>query len=170
MDSVNISACLSAKHVTLGASLSLVRGHYLISMTHYDVLFLLFKLLNLILYLKTLNWHFCYFLSNIVILFFFSTYFLIISHYAQIFQMWHYQICNTLFISHFLVKRMVWHYCIEVRLYWTLLTLYFKKCIQNWTSSCRPHWTLWLEWAGRCSEELSCFVPRKWDRKPPYKK
>ena len=39
----------------------------------------------------------------IVILFWFSTlFFLIISHYAQIFKMWHnYQICHTLFISHF---------------------------------------------------------------------
>ena len=34
-------------------------------MTHYDVLSLLFKLL--ILYLKTLNRHLCYFLLNIVI-------------------------------------------------------------------------------------------------------
>ena len=54
-------------NVTLGASLSLVRGLYLISMTHYDVLSLLFKLLNLILYLKRLNSHLCYFLLNIVI-------------------------------------------------------------------------------------------------------
>ena len=37
-------------NVTLGASLSLVRGLYMISMTRYDVLSLLFKLLNLILY------------------------------------------------------------------------------------------------------------------------
>ena len=51
--------------------MSLVRGLYLISMTHYDVLSLLFKLLNLILYLKTLNSHLFYFLFNIVI--FFST-------------------------------------------------------------------------------------------------
>ena len=62
-------------NVTLGASLSLVRGLYLISMTHYDVLSLLFKLLNLILYLKTLNSHLCYFLLNIVIFICFSTYF-----------------------------------------------------------------------------------------------
>ena len=40
-------------NVTLGDSLSLVRGLYLISMTHYDVLSLLFKILNLILYLET---------------------------------------------------------------------------------------------------------------------
>ena len=36
------------------------------SVTHYDVLSLLFKLLNLILCLKTLNSHLCYFLLNIV--------------------------------------------------------------------------------------------------------
>ena len=42
-------------NVTLGASLSLVRGLYLISMTHYDVLSLLFKLLNLILYFKNIE-------------------------------------------------------------------------------------------------------------------
>ena len=42
---------------------------------HYDVLSLLFKLLNLILYLKTLNSHLCYFLSSIVIFICFSTYF-----------------------------------------------------------------------------------------------
>ena len=60
-------------NVTLGASLSLVRGLYLISMTHYDVLPLLFKLLNLILYQKTLNSHLCYFLLNIVIFICFST-------------------------------------------------------------------------------------------------
>ena len=53
----------------------LVRGLYMISMAHYDVLSLLFKLLNLILYLKRLNSHLCYFLLNIVILFVFSTYF-----------------------------------------------------------------------------------------------
>ena len=35
---------------------------------------------------------------------------LIISHYAIIFQMWHYQIWHTLFMSHFLLKRMVWCY------------------------------------------------------------
>ena len=38
--------------VTLGASLSLVRGINLISMTHYERLSLLLKLLNLILYSK----------------------------------------------------------------------------------------------------------------------
>ena len=42
-------------NVTLGASLSLVRGLYLISMTHYDVLSLLFKLLNLNIYFKIFN-------------------------------------------------------------------------------------------------------------------
>ena len=62
-------------NVTTWASLSLVRGLYIISMTHYDVLSLLFKLLNLILYLRTLNSHLCYFLLNIVFLNFFSTYF-----------------------------------------------------------------------------------------------
>ena len=40
--------------VTLGASLSLVRGLYLILITRFDVLSLLFKLLNVILYSKTL--------------------------------------------------------------------------------------------------------------------
>ena len=40
------------KNVTLGASLSLIRGLKVIPMTHYDVLSLLFKFLNLILYLK----------------------------------------------------------------------------------------------------------------------
>ena len=49
-------------NVTLGASLSLVRGHYMISMTHYDLLSMLFKLLNLILYLKKLNVIFVIFL------------------------------------------------------------------------------------------------------------
>ena len=62
--------------MTLGASLSLVRGLYLISMTHYDVLSLLFKLLNLNLYFKTLNPHLCCFLLNIVSFICFSTYFL----------------------------------------------------------------------------------------------
>ena len=47
--------------------MSLVRGLYLISMAHYDVLSLLFKLLSLNLYLKTLNSHLCYYLLNIVI-------------------------------------------------------------------------------------------------------
>ena len=60
-------------NVTLGASWSLVRGLYLISLTHYDVLSLLFKLLNLILYLKTLNSLLCYFLLNIVIFICFCT-------------------------------------------------------------------------------------------------
>ena len=54
-------------NVTLGAFVSLVRGLYLILMAHYDVLSLLFKLLKLILYLKRLNSHLCYFLLNIVI-------------------------------------------------------------------------------------------------------
>ena len=62
-------------NVTLGASLSPVRGLYLFSMTRYDVLSLLFKLLDLILYLKTLNSHLCYFLLNIAIFILFSTYF-----------------------------------------------------------------------------------------------
>ena len=57
-------------NVTLGASLSLVRGLSLISRTHYDVhRSLLFKLLNLILYSKTLNSF--YFLLNIVFIYFF---------------------------------------------------------------------------------------------------
>ena len=47
----------------------------MISMTHYYVLSLLFKLLDLILYLKTLNSHLCYFLLNIVNFIYFSTYF-----------------------------------------------------------------------------------------------
>ena len=55
--------------------MSLVSGLYLISMAPYDVLSLLFKLLNLILYFKTLNSHLCYFLLNIVIFICFSTYF-----------------------------------------------------------------------------------------------
>ena len=53
--------------MTSRASLSLVRGLYLISMTHYDVLSLLFELFNLVLHLKTLNSHHCYFLLNIII-------------------------------------------------------------------------------------------------------
>ena len=40
-------------NVTLEASLSLVLGLYLIPMTHYDVLSMSFKILNLILYLET---------------------------------------------------------------------------------------------------------------------
>ena len=59
---------------------------------------------------KTLKSCICYFLFYIVISFWFSTYLLIISHYAQIFKMSHYQICHTLFISHLMVKRMVWYY------------------------------------------------------------
>ena len=47
----------------------------MISMTHYDELSLLFKLLNLLLYLKACNPHLCYFLLNIAILIFISTYF-----------------------------------------------------------------------------------------------
>ena len=63
-------------NVTIEASLSLVRGLSLISMTNlYDVLSLLFKLLNFILYLKIVNSHLCYFLLNIVIFICFSTYF-----------------------------------------------------------------------------------------------
>ena len=57
-------ACLtsmSTKQYDIRSFLSLVRGLYLNLMTHYDVLSLLFKLLNLILYLKTLNSHLCYF-------------------------------------------------------------------------------------------------------------
>ena len=42
-------------NVTLGASLSLVRGLYLILLTHYDVLSFLFKLLNLNLYLRNIE-------------------------------------------------------------------------------------------------------------------
>ena len=61
--------------VTLGAPLSLVRGLHLISMTRYDELSLLFKLLSLSIYLKPLNCHLCYFLLIIVISNFFSTYF-----------------------------------------------------------------------------------------------
>ena len=49
------------------ASLSLVRGLYLISTTHCDVLFLLFKLMNLISYFKTLISHLCYFPLNIIL-------------------------------------------------------------------------------------------------------
>ena len=52
-----------------------LRGLHLILMTHYDVLSLLLTLTNLILYLKTLNSHLCYFLLNIVIFIYFSTYF-----------------------------------------------------------------------------------------------
>ena len=61
-------------NVTLGASLSPVRGLYPLLMAHYDVLSLLFKLLNLILYLKTLNSHLCCFLLRIVIFICFFTY------------------------------------------------------------------------------------------------
>ena len=71
----------------------------MISTTHYDVLSLLFKLLNLILYLKTLNSHLCYFLLNIVIFICFSTYFFdnitLCINFSNV-----YQICHTLFISH----------------------------------------------------------------------
>ena len=42
-------------NVTLGASLSLVRGLYLVSMTHYDVLSLFSKLLSLILNVKKIE-------------------------------------------------------------------------------------------------------------------
>ena len=62
--------------MTLGASLSLVRGLYMISMTRYDVPSLFFKLLNLILYFKKLYSHLCYFLMNFVILICFPTCFL----------------------------------------------------------------------------------------------
>ena len=61
--------------MTLGASLSLLRGLYLISMTYYDVLSLLYELLNLILYLKTLQSHLCCFLLDIMMFVCFSTYF-----------------------------------------------------------------------------------------------
>ena len=44
-------------------------------MTRYDVLSLLVRLLNLILYLKSLNSHLSYFLWNVVVLICFSTYF-----------------------------------------------------------------------------------------------
>ena len=57
------------------AHLSLERGLYLISMTHIDVLSLLFKLLNLISYLKTLTSHLYYFLLSIVLFICFPTYF-----------------------------------------------------------------------------------------------
>ena len=57
---------VAQNNVTLGASLSLVRGIYLISMTHYGVLSLIFKILNLILYFKKLNSHLCSFLLSIV--------------------------------------------------------------------------------------------------------
>ena len=50
-------------NVTLGASLSLVRGLDLISMSRYGVLSLLFELL--ILYFKTSNCHLCYFLGTL---------------------------------------------------------------------------------------------------------
>ena len=69
--------------MTLEASLSLVRELYLISMTHYNVLLLLYTILNYILHSKTLKSRICYFLFYIVILYWFSTYFLIISHYVQ---------------------------------------------------------------------------------------
>ena len=62
-------------NVTSGASLSLVRGLYLFSTTHSDVLSLLFKLLNLISYLKTLKFSSCYFLLNTVSFIYFSKYF-----------------------------------------------------------------------------------------------
>ena len=62
-------------NVTSRTSLFLVRSLYLISMTHYDALSLLFKLLNFKLYLKTLNFHLCYFLLSIVFFICFSTYF-----------------------------------------------------------------------------------------------
>ena len=61
--------------MTLGASLSIVTCLCLISMTYYDVLSLLFKLLKLILYFKRLNSHLSYFLLNIIIIICFSTYF-----------------------------------------------------------------------------------------------
>ena len=60
MTSISLPA-FRQNNVTLGASVSLVRGLYQISMTHYDVLSVLFKLLNLILYLKILISHLCYF-------------------------------------------------------------------------------------------------------------
>ena len=69
------SPAFRQNNVTLETFVSLVRGLYLISMTHYDVLSLLFKLLNLNLYLKTSNSHLCYLLLNIVLSFAFSTYF-----------------------------------------------------------------------------------------------
>ena len=63
-------------NVTLRASLCLVRGLYMISMTHsYDVLSLLFKLLNWFYIFKTLKSHLCYFLLNLVVFICFSTYF-----------------------------------------------------------------------------------------------
>ena len=52
---------------------------------------------------------------------------LLISHFAKVFQMWQYQICNTLLISHFLVR--VWHNHV---------------CICNFKSKSKssdtPHW------------------------------
>jgi hypothetical protein len=46
--------------VILEASLSLVRGLYMISMKHYDVLLLLFTILNYIFHSKTLKSCICY--------------------------------------------------------------------------------------------------------------
>ena len=62
------------------------------------------------LHSKALKFHICCFLFYMVIHFDFLPIFLMILHYAQIFKMWHYQICHTLVISLFLVNRMVWHY------------------------------------------------------------
>ncbi len=62
-----------------------------------------FTILNKILHSKSLKPRIFYFPFYIVILFWFSTYFLIIS-----------QLCHNLFISHVLVKRMVWHYIIPL--------------------------------------------------------
>ena len=50
-------------NVTLGASLSLVRGLYLVSMTHYDVLSLFFQAFEFDFKCKKkVNSHLCYFL------------------------------------------------------------------------------------------------------------
>ena len=73
MDDIGTSTCLLLKQCDIRSFFVLVRGLYMISMTHYDVLSLLFKLLNSILYSKTLISHLCYFLLNTLIFVCFST-------------------------------------------------------------------------------------------------
>ena len=118
--------------MSLEASLSVVRGLCLISMTHCDVLLLLFTILNKILHSKTLKSRIiCYFLFYIVILFWFSTIFLIIS-----------QSCHTLFISHFMLKRRVWHYQgsgVALNLRWILQSDLFSNFQER--NTCYNHWS-----------------------------
>ena len=119
-------------NVILGASLPLLRGLNLILMTNYDMLSLLFKRLNLILYLKTLNSHLCYFLLNIAIFISFSTYFLdSITSCINLPNMTLSNMSHLVYITHF-VKQMVWHYR-GLIVEWST---WFERVIQSLFNTC----------------------------------